>query len=88
MTNELNLTDAEIEAQWDAANNNGEGFSAGSVGMSPREAAEAEGYTDIRTFDTYGSLSTNVVARSGEQWIAICDANGPWAQYVTNDDAA
>jgi hypothetical protein len=79
MTQTLNLTDAEIESLWDAGNNAGSGYAVGSEKMTPREAAEDEELDDIRTFDTRNSTSHCVVARDGEKWVAICDANGPWA---------
>jgi hypothetical protein len=78
----LNLTDREIERLWDEGNNEGNGYSVGGDKMTPREAAEDEGFTDIRTFDTSGSTSHCVIARDGGDWVAICDANGPWAVTI------
>jgi hypothetical protein len=78
----MNLTDSEIEALWDKGNDEGNGYSVGGDKMTPREAAEDEGFTDIRTFDTSTSTSHCVIARDGGDWVAICDANGPWAVTV------
>lgn len=78
----MNLTDAKIESLWDAGNNAGRGYAVGDPGMSPREAAEDEGFEDIRTFDTRNSTSHCVVARDGDQWVAICDAGKPIAPIV------
>ena len=79
MTQTLELTNSEIEALWDKGNNAGEGYAVGGEQMTPREAAEAEGFDDIRTFDTRTSAGHCVIGRDGDTWVAICDANGPWA---------
>lgn len=76
------LADAEIESRWDAGNNAGSGYAVGDACMTPSEAAEAEEFEDIRTFDTRNSTSHCVIARDGDKWVAICDANGPWAVDV------
>jgi len=78
-TSSLHLTDSEIEALWDKGNNAGDGYAVGEANMTPREAAEAEEFDKIRTFDTRNSTSHCVVARDGDKWVAVCDANGPWA---------
>ena len=78
-SNILNLTDREIESLWDKGNNAGDGYPVGEASMTPREAAETEDFDEIRTFDTRNSTSYCVVARDGDKWVAICDANGPWA---------
>jgi hypothetical protein len=75
------VTDIEIEALWDKGNNSGDGYSVGGAKMSPWEAAEDEGYTDIRHFDTRGSTGHCVVARDSDgDLVAICDSHGPWAE--------
>ena len=77
--NQMNLTDSEIESAWDAGNNAGEGYAVGEDGMTPLQAAEHEEMDDIRTCNTHGSTGHCVIARDGAKWVAICDANGPWA---------
>lgn len=80
MTQTMNLTDREIESQWDAGNNAGDGYAVGDEQMSPYEAAEAEGFSDIRTFATRQSTGHCVIGRDATgDWVAVCDANGPWA---------
>jgi hypothetical protein len=83
---QINLTDAEIEKKWDDGNNAGDGYAVGGDKMTPREAAEAEGYTDIRTFDTRNSIGHCVIARDCDgDLVAICDADGPWAVTIKFD---
>ena len=81
-SNILNLTDSEIESLWSKGNDAGNGYAVGEANMTPREAAEAEEFDDIRTFDTWNSTSHCVVARDGDKLVAICDANGPWAVTI------
>jgi hypothetical protein len=80
--NSINLTDAEISDLWYKGNNAGNGYAVGEANMTPREAAEAEEFDEIRTFDTDTSTNHCVVARDGDKLVAICDANGPWAVDV------
>jgi hypothetical protein len=81
----LNFTDEEINELWEAGNNAGNGYPVGEPGMTPWEAAEAEGMEDIRTFDTPTTERTEVVAHDVYKWVAICDANGPWAVDILTD---
>ena len=66
-----------IERQWDRGNDAGEGFAVGAESDSPREAAQRDGLS-IR-----GQFRGCVLAQdtTGE-YLAIFDANGPWAVYV------
>ena len=78
----MTYTDSEIESLWGKGNDAGDGYAVGEANMTPREAAEAEEFDDIRTFDTGTSTNHCVVARDGHKWVAICDANGPWAVTI------
>jgi len=63
----------EIKEIFRTKNDAGEGFSIGDEDMTPREAAEYEGYTvEYETVD-------GVCYCGG---IIVADANGPWAVYV------
>ena len=66
-----------IEKQWDKGNDAGEGFSVGAETDSPREAAQRDGlsYRD-------GHRGAVLAQDTTGQYLAIYDANGPWAVYV------
>lgn len=76
----LNLTDSKIDSLWSEGNNAGDGYAVGEATMEPFEAAEAEGFTDIRT------TGHGVVARNGDRWVAICDSHGPWAVDIPDHE--
>ena len=67
-----------IEKQWDKGNDNGDGFAVGAETDSPREAAMRDGlsYRDSHRGAVLAQDTTG-------QYLAIYDANGPWAVYVT-----
>lgn len=60
---------------WNLENDAGNGYSVGEELMSPADAADAEGYSEIEIIDPTG----NVICMDGPDVIVICDANGPWA---------
>ena len=78
----LTLTDSEIEAAWDKGNDAGDGYAVGDSDMTPLEAAKAEDFVNVRTFNTRTSTSRCVVGHDGRNWVALCDANGPWAVTI------
>ena len=82
-TKRINLTDEQITAAWRAGNDAGHGEAVGAVNHSPREAAEDDEYDVVRTFDTGMTTSQAVIAWDGDNLIAICDSNGPWAVDIT-----
>lgn len=67
-----------IERQWDRGNEAGEGFAVGSESDSPRDAAMRDGlsYRDSHRGAVLAQDTTG-------QYLAIYDADGPWAVYVT-----
>lgn len=76
------MTDREIYAAWRDGADSGRGYAVGETKMTPMEAAEYDEMTDIRTYDTPTSLATCVVARDGDDIIAIGDIYGPWAVKI------
>lgn len=71
------ITDEEALASWKKENNAGNGYAVGEEFMSPANAAEAEGYTEINEIDPTGNVLC--MDGDGDDVIVICDANGPWA---------
>jgi len=71
-------TDEEMMDMWREGNNNGRGYAVGEEHHTSSEAADAEGYTDVRAITPEGC----VVCRGGGGTIVICDAHGPWAVKI------
>jgi hypothetical protein len=80
------LPDSTIERYYESGRASARGDAYGSADDTPREAAERDGLTDIRSFDTHGNLGRNVIGRDRRgHLIAICDLDGPWAIDITNE---
>ena len=67
----------EFIQAWRLGNDEGEGFAAGAENMTPRQAAEDEGYTNIEEDETGQVLCTD-----GDDLIVIRDVYGPWAVRI------
>ena len=80
-------TDEQIDKLYDQGNEGTRGFSAGSEGDTPQDAAVAEGWDVIRTWDSSAALSMHVIARRPDDHvIAIVDIYGPWAVDITAEE--
>lgn len=66
---------------WRIGNDAGDGFSVGDDNMTPCQAAEYEGYTDIEEDET-----GQVLCSDGDDLIVIRDHNGPWAVRIPGDE--
>jgi hypothetical protein len=79
----LKTTENETEGlleSWRIGNNAGKGFAIGADDMSPEEAAEDYGLTEIEVITPDGSV---VGCDDDGHAIVVRDHNGPWAVDVT-----
>jgi len=68
---------------WRIENDKGHGFAVGDNTQTPKEAAEAEGFTEIEYLDP----EHNVVCSDNEDLIVICECGGgPWAVRIPASD--
>ena len=73
---------ATIRELWDELNNEGKGYSLGSVDEGPEEILGTLGYTDIMQGDP-GYWVGTITFTTGLTYITIlADSNGPWAVDV------
>ena len=66
---------------WRIGNDAGDGYAVGDEDMTPLQAAEDEGYTDIEE-DEIGQ----VLCTDGDDLVVIRDHNGPWAIRIPSED--
>jgi hypothetical protein len=84
---QLISTDLELMAAYRAGNDAGDGEVCGEENDSPREAAEREDWTVIRSiYEGTNEPGTPVLADDGAGALyVVCDVNGPWAVRVGGD---
>lgn len=68
--------------RWDRGNNAGDGYAPdeSTAEMTPRQAAEAAGMTDIEDYDE--AHLDAVLAWDAHKWVVVANCNGPWAVNV------
>ena len=76
---------SSLRSIWNAKNDAAEGFGLGEYGATPRDAAKFARYTVLETQDQ-GTDREIVLARTGEQYIIVANAHGPWAVDVTAEE--
>ena len=76
-----NMTDAEIEKEWDKGNDSRSGEAIGYKFETPAEALKRDGYSVIREFTSHAGLTGYVGIRDGIT-VAVLDDNGPWGVRI------